>query len=314
MALYPIDSDGVLAKIEATYGTDPTPVPATDYVRIAQRMWNNISFEHQFENLRDTTASGVNTPTAPALPRGRVVTLNLYVEQRGSGAVDTPPEWDPLHQACGNDQTVNAAADVQYDWNTDPDAHGSCTIYAYSGGKQFIVTGCYGNVEWIVTGGEVTILHYTMQGIMVASPTEVAVPSITYGAVLPPPAVGVTATLDAIEMDFTQITFDQGNEVVRLASPNSSIGIDGLRIALPRQVPIVTANLKLDAIATFSAWADERARTSRAINLVVGTAGGERLTLDVDSAYVLSPATEDQDGFAGSVLTLRCLDYLWTHD
>lgn len=311
--MYSIDLDAVLAKKEVGYGTDPMP-EATDFVRIAQRMWSNMTFAHEFENLRETTASGSNTPVAPALPRGRVVTFDLYVEMRGSGTVDTPPEWDPLHQACGNLQTITPTTDVQYDWITNIANHPSCTIYAYGGGKQFIVCGCRGTVEWIITGGEVTILHYTMQGIMYADPTEVSVPSITYGAVLPPPAVDVTATLDAIKLDFTQATFDQGNEVVRVASPNTIIGLDGLRIALPRQVPILTLNLKVDAIATYSAWADERARTSRAVNLVVGTAGGERLTLDIDDAYVLSPQPEDQDGFAGSVLTFRCLDYLFTHD
>ncbi len=313
--LYPIDSDGVLVKLETVYGTDPTPSPSSDFVRVAQRMWSNIEVAHEWENLREETATGSNQPAPPALPKGRVITFNLYVEMRGSGTEDTPPEWDALHQACGNDQVVNTGVDVQYPWISDVNSHESVTIYAYSGNKLFKGHGCVGDVEWIVTGGEVTILHYTIQGIMVDNPTEVSVPTIDYGAILPPPAVDVTALIGGtIATDFTQITIAQGNEVVRVTSPNVSVGIDGLRIAVPRCRPVVTINAKAEAISTYSPWADERARTERALQVRVGTAGGERLTFDVDVAHVQAPGNEDQDGFTGNVLTFRCMDHLWTHD
>ena len=65
---YSMRLDGFAAKVETTYGTDIVPVPATDAVRVSERVFSNLTISHAFENTREDAASGSLFTLAPAKP------------------------------------------------------------------------------------------------------------------------------------------------------------------------------------------------------------------------------------------------------
>src|SRR5712691_11162764 len=76
--------EGLLAKVESTYGTDSVPVVGSNAVTVTDRLWNSITTGYAFENTREAVVTGTIFPPAPAIPRGRMATLDFGVELKGS--------------------------------------------------------------------------------------------------------------------------------------------------------------------------------------------------------------------------------------
>src|SRR5690242_11144053 len=149
---YPIRLDGILAKIEGTYATDPTPSASVDGVRLSERIWNNLVADPQFPNSRDDSASGTLLPIKPGTPRGWVVTLDFGVELKGAGAAyasNTLPEVSPLLKCCGMSEAITTTGGSEkVEYSPADTSHGSTTIWAYAAGKKYIINGCRGTVRW----------------------------------------------------------------------------------------------------------------------------------------------------------------------
>jgi hypothetical protein len=297
----PLRLDGLLAKIESTYGTDPTPVAATDGVRVSERVWSTIAIEHVFLGQRNA-AAGSLSPIAPAARKGRKVTMEIAWEARGTGAAYSAsvlPEADPLFRACGTARTDDFTAGSEIITYAQADTGlESCTIYAYAGNKLFKVVGCRGSIRWPVEVGGLGIIRFSMEGILTAAPTEVALPSVTYDAVIPPPAVGMSLTVAAWSPDVLSAEFDQAATIARIDSANAADGIVSFDIS--EVTPVYNLSAKAPAISTYDPYTIMQAATAQTISQTLGSVQYNRMKLDVTSAaYLQSIAHSDQDGFAG---------------
>ena len=100
-----IKIDGLLAKEESVYGTDPTPTIIANGVRVVGRLWAQLGDEFAFPNDREDVASGGLTEPIPAIPRGHTINLDFSVELKGAGVAyatgSSVPEVDPLIVSCG---------------------------------------------------------------------------------------------------------------------------------------------------------------------------------------------------------------------
>jgi hypothetical protein len=86
----------LLAKIEGTYNTDPTPTGAANAILAVEVEWDPMLGEDVNRNL-ELPAFG-NQGTVPIDLHGR---LSFKVELAASGAAGTAPAWGPLLRACG---------------------------------------------------------------------------------------------------------------------------------------------------------------------------------------------------------------------
>ncbi len=313
----PIRLDGLLAKVESTYGTDPTPTAADNGVRVSERLWSSMTIEHAFLNRREGLAGFGILPGTPAARTGRMATLEIAWDCRGAGAAyadATPgpavlPEASPLLRACGFSETVvETGGSESVTYTHTGTGHSSCTIYAYSGNKLFNVNGCRGTLRWPLTAGEFGIMRFTMQGFITSDPTEVALPSITYDSVVSPTAVGASLAVGGWSPDVLSAEFDLAGNVVRVDSANASDAIVSFEIS--EMNPSVVISAKLPAIATYNPYENMQNATANDIDWTLGSTQYNRVKFDAKSkAYLEAIAHADQESFAGVDLTYQLTDF-----
>jgi len=161
----------ILAKIEGTYGTDPTPVGG-DAVLV-----RNLEIQPL---VADTVKRELVRPylgQSDQLLSQTRVELSFEVEVAGSGAAGTAPAYGVVLRSCGLSEAVSAGASVTY----APESSGfeSCTIYYHQDGIRHKVTGCRGTFEMSCEVGQIPVISFSMTGIYNA-PTDVALPTPTY--------------------------------------------------------------------------------------------------------------------------------------
>ena len=134
----------VTAKVESTYNTDSTPSVSADAVLVANPSWAN-------EGLRMNERPVVKETLAPEqhVFGGTLKTISFDVEIKGSGVVDTAPDWGVLMKGCAFAETVpGGAGTITYIPSSTFSDQKSLTIWYYQNGLLHKLTGCRGNVSF----------------------------------------------------------------------------------------------------------------------------------------------------------------------
>lgn len=294
---FPIKFDGLLAKEESVYGTDPTPTIIANGVRAVGRLWPQLGDEFAFPNEREDVAAGSFVEPIPAIPRGHTINLDFQVELKGAGVAyatgSSVPEVDPLIVACClarvHDDTSEAET-VTY--SLADTGHLSCTIWAYGGGKVWKITGCRGNMIWDMVAGELGRLRFVMQG-MVASITEAAQPAITYDSTESPAVISMGLAIQGWSPNFATASVDLGNEIVRLDDGNGADGLEGF--FLGDRKPRFRVTGRNVAIATYDAPGIMAARTIQTIAATLGSAQYNKAGIAVVDSRILPAPTPVED-------------------
>lgn len=314
----PIRLDGLLAKIEGTYGTDSVPVVGTDAVRVTDRLWPQLQESYVWRNRRDGVASSSLIPPPPGVARGRVISLDFGWELKGSrsgGAYSAGNkiEASPLLQACAASETlVTTGGSESLTYAHADTAHSSCTIYAYAGGYLYKIVGCRGVWSWPINVGVLTALRFQMQGIL-ASKTVAALPGgFTYAVPAPLAGVGLALSVGGVwSPDILTAEFQaQGTtNLQRLESANATDGVQSFDIGDTVQ-PIFKLSAKA-VIAAYDPSVDLAANTARSLTLQYGSVQYDKAKLTVTNMYLNDPIRNTvQNGFAGWDLEYLC-DSSW---
>ena len=162
----------LLAKIESSYGTDPTPTGSANAILV--RSLEITPFQSDVVERELVRGYMGNYETLHANQR---VEVTFEVEMAGSGAAGTAPAYGPLLKACGNSQTIVSSTSVTY----APVSSGfdSATLYFFQDGVQQKVTGARGSFSISAEVGAIPTISFTMVGLFNA-PTDVANATPTY--------------------------------------------------------------------------------------------------------------------------------------
>ncbi len=312
----PIRLDGLLAKKEVTYNTDPVPVVGTNAVRISQRAWSSLKLTWAFPNKRTDAASGTLIPVRPALAHGRVAQVDVFWEAKGGGSSyqgGARIEADPLFQAAGCSLTVNAAPDSLVYAQADT-GHASCTIYAYAGGFLYKITGCRGAILTDWKAGMLGLVHFRMYGILAADPIDTALPGgFVYQAQEPLAGVSFGLAIGGWTPSMISCAFDQGVKPERLDSLNATDGVEQYDYGDAN--PTFKLSAKTPAsLATYNPYTDPKTRTARAIAIVYGSVQFNRMKLNVTNAYLDTHDHPDQQKFTAWDLSYDLMDWNFTFD
>lgn len=299
---FPLKFDGILAKEEAVYGTDPTPTIIANGIRAVGRLWPQLGDEYAFPNEREDVAVGSFVEAIPAIPRGHMINLDFQVELKGSGIAyatgSVVPEVDPLLVACClarvHDDTP-ASETVTY--SLADTGHLSCTIWAYAGGKVWKIQGCRGNMIWDMVAGELGRLRFVMQG-MVGSITEAAQPSITYDSTESPAVISMGLALGGVSPNFATASLDLGNEIVRLDDGNGADGLEGFFKGDRKSR--FNVGIRNVALATYDPPALQKARTIQTIAATLGSVQYNKVGIAVvDSRILPAPTPVEDNAYTG---------------
>lgn len=289
----------VLAKIEATSGTDSVPVGTTDAVRVVGVP--TLTYGFLEPGLRDDVqfgGLGVIDRTAPA---GRYGTVDLTLEMRGAGvayAAGVKPEADVFWRMSGFGVASSFTAGAEfYRYQTIDTGMETATVYLYLANKLVKMVGCVASPKMSAETNKRGFMTFSVTGRIVSDPTEVAVPALTFNATLPPlfhsgpSAIGTwnegTATFPLV---IRRAEIDFGTQVNDRPSAGATDGLIGYVITdrRPRQT-IVT---EVPSLATFDAF--NMAKVTGASQPVsswqVGTAQYNRVKIVTGRWALESPA------------------------
>ena len=199
----------ILIEAESSYGTDPTPA-ATDVVLVT-----DLSITPQSSDVVNRDVVRPYLGSSQQLLANTRVECTFSVEFCGSGTAGTAPRYGSALKACGLSETVASGTSVTYEPISAN--FSSVTIHYNVDGVRHIVTGCRGNVALSAEVGAIPTLDFTFTGIY-NSPTDTALPSVTYGNQATPLIFknGNTSSFQLLSFAgaLQSLNFDIGNSII----------------------------------------------------------------------------------------------------
>lgn len=285
----------ILAKIEVTYGTDPTPDGTSNAILTKGFKLKPIEGGSV---QRDLDRPGLGNEQAIMV--GSHVACEFDVEIAGSGTAGTAPPWGPLMRACGNAETINAGIDVQY----DPVSSGfeSVTLYYYNDGNLYSMTGVRGSWSISVSSLQIPMLHFTLTGMWV-DPAAGADPTPDFSAFQEPVAVSNAATSFTIHGNTSilhELKLDAKLTVTHRDLPNQENVIIAGRD--------VGGDCTIDdpGLAAYNWPLMIKQNTQDALQLIHGTIAGNIVQVDAPLCQGVSLEPGESDGIGTWQIGLIC--------
>lgn len=288
----------LLAKIEGTYGTDPTPTKAANNIAVVGR----VTIEPDVDVLPRPIMHGdfAQSTGQVAFPRA---TIRFQTELRGNrtngstadisaGSSSNAIEINSLFRACDFEPTYTAEAtvgarngSVEYRRTIPSGVGSSVTFYFYDGLKLHKVTGAKGTFTLALQAGQSGKVNWTFSGFYAVSDASIPADP-TWLNTMPPQFLynGSTAlvTWGGVSNNIVNsLTIDAANTVVRRDNAAAASGIAGWMITGHNP----TASLDLEAVteAAHAVYARLAAGTSQAMDVVYGTQTGNQIDIHLET-------------------------------
>jgi len=277
----------LLAKAEATYGTDSSPA-GTDAVLVRELEITPLQ--------SDTVERELIRPylgASQTLLANTRVEITFQVELAGSGAAGTAPRFGSILKACGFSETVVSSTSVTY--APVSSSFSSVTLYYNVDGVRHKLTGCRGTFTLNGTVGEIPYIEFTMTGIYNA-PTDTALPSATYTNQAVPLVFkdGNTSSFQLLSYAgcLQSIEMDMGNEVAY----RELVGCTKEVLITDRKV---SGNVMIEAVALatknyFTAALSDS--TLGNLQFTHGITAGNIVTVSSSTVDIGDVSYDDQDG------------------
>jgi hypothetical protein len=279
----------ILAKAEATYGTDPTPTGSANAILVRNLEITPLQSDIvQRELIRPYLG---NYEQLLAQTR---VQVTFEVELAGSGAAGTAPAYGPVLKACGLSETVVATTSVTY--APVSTSFSSVTIYFYQDGIRHIVTGARGTFTLNGQVGAIPTIAFTMTGICNA-PTDTALATPTYANQATPLIFknGNTTSFSAFSYSgaLQSIDLNVGSEIVYREL------IGGTKeVLITDRKPAGTMSIEAVLLATKNYFTVSTGSTTGSISFQHGTTAGNIATLTMAQADLADASYAELNGIA----------------
>ena len=286
----------ILAKQEATVGTDAAPV-GTDAVLVSDLQEIEFDAQNVDRNLYRGFMGGSEQLVATLFKR-----LSFSVEFAGAGAAATLPAWDALLQACGfGVASLSTPSRVEY--SPISTSMKSCTLYYYDDGVLHKMLGCFGNWSLDASVGGIPKLKFDFLGID-GGDTAVANATPTTSQ-WKKPVTMVKANL----VDMTAgVTYAAGAFSGGTVYPSQGLMLDGGNkvdfTPLCSQEAIDLSDRNVTGKVTFDLTAAQevanlaivKANTLQAYGFTIGTATGNKLLVHLPYTQLVNPKKQTVNG------------------
>lgn len=274
----------LLAEIELTYDTDPTPVASADAI---------LAIDPQIKEVVEPGRRPAQIGSLSRLPSvdgAKFSEVTFKVELKGSGAAGTMPRIGPLLRACGMAQTIVSATSVTY-LPTSTNFE-SVTLHFYIDGRRHIVTGCRGDYKLTCEAGQFPMLEFTFRGRYAAS-ALVALPTPTLESTLPVICKSCNFSYNSKNTLVLKSTLiEMNNQIAPRPSLNDANSIAGFEIT--GRDPMVTIDPEM-IIETSYAFRTDAFTNQRALSWVVGSVAGNICTISIPKFNPYFPEYSDRD-------------------
>lgn len=206
----------LLAKIETTYGTDPTPAAADDSI---------LAFNFDFEPAGSRRNRQAILPwfgEKPGVNEGEALKLKFSCELKGGGD-GVEPRIGRLLEACNMTQSGGYV----YTVNSLSSTAKSLTFYYYVDGVLHKVHGARGTFKMSLKSKEIAMVDFEFTGLYSADHDSAAsVVTPVFQGIDPLIVKGIGFTHNSVSTYVVDgVEIDLGNEMVMRKSANDSTGI-----------------------------------------------------------------------------------------
>jgi len=284
----------LLAEIETTYGTDPTPTVGANAILVRNIEVTPLE--------ADTVSRELIRPylgqSEQLLAQTRVL-VNFEVELAGSGTAGTAPAYGPLLKACSFTETVSASTSVTYTPNSSA-SPGSVTIYFNNDGVLHKATGCRGTFSLNCTVGEIPTIAFEFTGIYNA-PTASAISSPTYANQADPVVFKQGNTTGFQVFSYAgclqSFTMELANELVY----RELVGCTK-EVIITNRAPAGEVMIEAVSVAAHNFFDDATGNSTGNLTFQHGQTAGNIVTFTADQIDLGNPSYSDEDGI--QMLTL----------
>jgi hypothetical protein len=266
----------LLAKIEATYGTDPTLTGAANAI-----LATDVSLQPmEGEDL----SRGLELPYLGAqemIPSALRSVLTFSTELAGSGTAGTAPGWGVLARAGGLSEVIVATTSVTY--APVSIAMESAYIKLWIDGTLHALKGCRGTGVLGLDAQGIPKITWTMTGLWLPpTATAAAAPTLT---AFQEPLIATnintpTFTVNSVPLVLRSYKLDLGNTI----EPRLLIGKE--EILISDRAETLSAQVEAVVLGTLNPFALAQARTRVPTSLVHGTVAGNIVTVATPTAQV----------------------------
>jgi len=288
----------LLAKIETSYGTDPTLTGAANAI-----LAKNVSIRPMEGSDVSRDLVQPNFGNQPSIPAGLHVVIEFDTELAGSGTAGTAPAWGPLMRGCGYAEVVSAGVSTVYSPVTS--SIESLYMKFWMGATLHAIKGARGTAKITADAQGIPIVRWTYTGLWVA-PSEAAAASPTLTGFRKPAIVNKantpTFTVNAVALVMRNFSLDLGNQV----EPRLLVGSEAVLITDHREQ--IDFTCEAVPVSTLDPYGLANAQTTVAVNLVHGVTAGNIVTIAAPYAEFRRPTGYQQNqGIAEWPLSMLCL-------
>lgn len=190
----------IAAKVEGTEGTAET-LALADAIRVVE-----AGFEPTIDLIPlDYLGSSKSGKASLRGKREGKITCKLPI--KGSGVLDTAPEYGTLLKGCGMSETTDAGVDIEY--LPISTAEPALTLGRYLDGKLNRIWGARGNFKIICEAGQPGWFEFDFMGADFDD-ADGAMLVPVYDATVPPICLGITFTIGGFAFKINKIELDFG--------------------------------------------------------------------------------------------------------
>lgn len=261
----------LLAKIEATYGTDPTPATSANEVEVF-----GLTIKPGYSKVERKPLRASISPLSSFKSR-LTWECTFETELKGSGTAGTAGRLSPLFRSCGTVETVTGGVSVVYKpGNPSGAGVSSCTLYIYKDGLLFKMKGARGTFEIVAEAGKIPMVKWTFKSIYTV-PTDVSLPSPTYESTIGQLNESISMQVSGFAGYTRSYSLNIANTVIERPSLNAANALLGVLVAA-RQ-PVGKMLMEAETIATEPTWTEFDADTLVDFTVTHGGTAGNIVTI-----------------------------------
>ena len=269
----------LLAKLETSYGIDPTLTGAADALLARDISIEPMKGQDVPRDLIQSYLSGQAT-----IPAGLHTTIEFSTELATSGVAGTAPAWGLLMRGCGCAEVIQANSSVTY--SPVSEAMESLYIKFWLGDTLHALNGVRGDATLTITAQGIPSIRWSFTGLWVA-PAEVSRANPNLSAFKKPLLASAANTpiftIDAVPLVLRNLSLKLGNKV----EPRLLIGREAILITDRAEALDVT--VEHVPLTTFNPDALAVAQTRVPALIVHGVEAGSTITVAASACQIKRP-------------------------
>jgi len=285
----------ILAKIETTYGVDPTPTGSANAMLVSNLSINPLNAQNvKRDNVRPYLGG------SEELVGTHYVECGFDIELAGAGAAGSAPKWGPLMRACSMAETLSAGVSAEY--TPISDLQESIAIYWYDDGLLHKVLGARGSFALKAGISERPVFSFKFTGIYVA-PTSASNPSVTLTGFQKPLVITNTNTGSVIfGGTYAAAAVTGGTSYKSRGIPELDIGnvvsfipeVGSESVDITDREATLKVELNLTAANEATFYGNVLTNTTQAVSLEHGNVAGNIVGVFMPNVQLISPKKADR--------------------